>query len=97
MEKFIPTGHMMLVKTLTTEYHTTENKIELVENNFQKVEVVEVPTIAPHKDTYKAGDILLISSGAGHLQYYNNQSCLWINCKGVPEGDVWCIITETEK
>lgn len=60
-----------------------------------KAEVVEVSK--EYSDVFKKGDIIAISADAGISQQYNNKSCLWIDAKSAPEGDVWYIVREDEK
>jgi hypothetical protein len=95
MQKFEPMGRKMLVCPVSDENYKTNSGIELVNLELQKVEVVEVSK--EFEDVYKAGDVLMISNGGGIGQMYNNKSCLWIDAKSAPEGDVWFIVREDEK
>ena len=58
-------------------------------------EVMEVPVIDDYKNIYTNGDIVLFSVNTGISQPYNGQSCLWLNAKGYPDGDIISIVTET--
>jgi len=92
--KLNPVGAFILVKPVSLDNHTTESNVELIDNTFQIVEVVENST--QFKDIYKEGDKLKITQSVGHLQMYKGERHLWINGNGYPEngGHVWAIVTE---
>src|SRR5687767_11353950 len=94
LEKFTPTGHMMLVKPITVQHHLTETNLAIVNNTVSKAEIVEVPIIEPYASLYKSGDTVIISQNAGHSQIYKGNTCLWVNSKGYPEGDIWAVVTD---
>ena len=95
MQKFEPMGKKMLVCPVSDENYKTTSGIELVNLELQKVEVIEVSK--EYENTYKAGDVLMISAGGGVGQMYNDKNCLWIDARSSPEGDVWFIVREDEK
>lgn len=95
MQKFEPMGRKMLVCPVSDENYRTNSGIELVNLELQKVVVEEVSK--EFENVYKQGDLLMISSGGGIGQMYNGKSCLWIDAKSAPEGDVWFIVREDEK
>ena len=43
---------------------------------------------------YEKGDIVAFPQNTGYSQTYNGKSCLWIDGKGAPDGDVWFISKE---
>lgn len=92
MQKYEPMGRKMLVMPVKEENHKTSVGIELVQLEFMKVEVIEVSK--EYADIYSPGDVLMISANAGISQQYNGNSCLWIDAKSAPEGDVWFIVRE---
>ena len=92
MQKFEPLGRKMLVFPLQEENYKTSVGIELVQLEFVKAEVVEVSK--EFEGVYSPGDIVMTSAGAGIGQVYNGKSCLWIDAKSAPEGDVWFIVRE---
>lgn len=94
MQKFEPVGRKMLVEQLKEENYTTSVGIELVQLEFQKVKVIEVSK--EYSKMYIPGDVVVISSNAGIGQMYNGKSCLWIDAKAAPDGDVWFIVREDE-
>lgn len=94
MQKFEPQGRKMLVHPLKEENYKTSVGIELVNLEFVKAKVVEVSK--EYEGVYKQGDIICISSGAGIGQPYNGESCLWIDAKAAPEGDVWFIVRQDD-
>ena len=92
--KLKPVGSKLLVLPLEARNHVTESKIELVETELSRAEVVEVSYDL--KDIYKVGEVVLMPAKIGTLQIYNGKSCLWINGNGYPSGDVWAIeVAET--
>lgn len=92
MQKYEPMGKKMLVMPVKEENQKTSVGIELVQLEFMKVEVVEVSN--EYSDVYQPGDTLMISANAGISQQYNGNSCLWIDARSAPEGDVWFIVKE---
>ena len=94
MQKFEPLGKKMLVCPVSEENYKTSTGIEIVNLELSKVEVIEVSK--EYAKTYKVGDILMISIGGGVSQQYNAKSCLWIDARSAPEGDVWFIVREDE-
>lgn len=93
--KLNPVGAFILVKPVSLDNHTTESNVELIDNTFQTVEVVENSN--QFKEVYKEGDFLKITKSVGHLQMYKGERHLWINGKGIGDGgDVWAIITENK-
>jgi hypothetical protein len=94
MQKFEPVGRKMLVVPLKEENYKTSLGIELIQLEFIKVKVVEVSN--EYKNMYIPGDVIVISANAGIGQPYNGESCLWIDAKAAPEGDVWFIVREDE-
>ena len=95
MQKFEPVGRKMLVLPIKEENYKTASGLELVQLEFIKVKVVEVSK--EYESLYQKDDVIVISSNAGIGQSYNGQSCLWIDAKPAPEGDVWFIVREDEK
>lgn len=94
MQKFEPVGRKMLVEPLREENYKTSVGIELIQLEFVKVKVIEVSR--DYSGMYTPNDVIVISSGAGIGQPYNGKSCLWIDAKAAPEGDVWFIVREDE-
>lgn len=95
MQKFEPLGRKMLVMPIKTDNYTTSVGIEVVQLDFIKVEVVEVSK--EYSKIYKKGDVVVVSANAGIGQQYNGESCLWVDAKAAPEGDVWFIVREDDK
>lgn len=95
MQKFEPVGRKMLVLPIKEENYKTASGLELVQLEFIKVKVVEVSK--EYESLYQKDDVVVISSNSGIGQAYNGQSCLWIDAKPAPEGDVWFIVREDEK
>lgn len=95
MQKFEPVGRKMLVLPIKEENYKTSGGLELVQLEFIKAEVVEVSK--EYSKQYKKGEIIVINAQAGIGQPYNGQSCLWIDAKPSPEGDVWFIVREDVK
>lgn len=95
MQKFEPVGRKMLVLPLKDDNYKTALGIELVQLEFVKAKVMEVSK--EYSELYQPGDIVVIGSGAGIGQPYNGESCLWIDAKAAPDGDVWFIVREDEK
>lgn len=94
MQKFEPVGRKMLVVPIKEENYKTSVGIELVQLELMKVKVLEVSN--EYKGMYIPGDIIVISQNAGIGQQYNGESCLWIDAKAAPEGDVWFIVREED-
>ena len=94
MQKFEPVGRKMLVAPLQEDNYKTSVGIELVQLDFMKVKVIEVSK--EYEDMYIPGNVVVIGKGAGIGQQYNGESCLWIDAKAAPEGDVWFIVREDE-
>lgn len=94
MQKFEPVGRKMLVLPIKEENYKTLVGIELVQLELMKVKVLEVSN--EYKTMYMPGDIVVISQNTGIGQQYNQESCLWIDAKAAPEGDVWFIVREEE-
>lgn len=92
MQKFEPVGRKMLVEPLKEKNYTTSVGIELVQLEFTKAKVLEVSR--EFNSMYIPGDVVVISSSAGVGQQYNGKSCLWIDAKSAPDGDVWFIVRE---
>jgi hypothetical protein len=90
--KLKPVGSKLLVLPLEAKNYVTESKIELVESELSRAEIVEVSDELA--DIYKVGEVVLLPSKIGTLQIYNGKNCLWINGNGYPSGDVWAIVTE---
>ncbi|NBU82437.1 MAG: hypothetical protein EBS55_12390 [Flavobacteriaceae bacterium] len=95
MQKYEPLGRKMLVTPVKEDNYKTDVGIEVVQMGFMKVEVVEVSK--EYSETFKPGDHIMIGDNAGISQQYNGKSCLWIDAKSAPEGDVWFIVREDEK
>lgn len=90
--KLQPVGQKILVLPIQQKNYVTETNIEIVEKDLAKGEVVEVSE--EYADLYKKGDIVVYSRHAGVSQQYNGKSCICLNAKGAPEGDIWFIVTE---
>lgn len=94
MQKFEPVGRKMLVLPLKEENYKTSSGLELVQLEFTKAKVIEVSKEYSHM--YMPGNIIVMSSNAGIGQTYNGESCLWIDAKAAPDGDVWFIVREDD-
>ena len=95
MQKYEPLGRKMLVKPLKEDNYKTSVGIELVQTEFMKAEIMEVSKEC--NKLFKKGEIVVISANAGIGQPYNGESCLWIDSRSAPEGDVWFIVREDKK
>lgn len=85
--KIKPTGSKMLIKELEIKNYVTGGNIEVVQNDLCLGEIVEVSD--EYFDVFKKGEKVLYQSGAGIRQFYNNESCLWIDCRPVNNaGDI---------
>jgi len=92
MQKFIPQGTKLLVEQIETKNFVTQGNIEVVNLTLAYGEVIEVPEI--FKGVYEKGDVVAFPQNTGYSQTYNGKSCLWIDGKGAPDGDVWFISKE---
>ncbi len=87
-----PQGLKILVKKIEKPNYITEGKIEIVNNDLGYGEVVEFSK--EFTDIYEKGTIVKFPSGAGMTEYYNGETCLWLNGEGAPTGDIWAIVTD---
>ena len=94
MTKIKPEGAMLIVFPLPSEETVLDSKIIVQDFFLLKGEVLEVSPEFENK--YKVGDIILFPEDAGKAIQYQKKSCLWINGKGFPDGEVFGVVTETK-
>lgn len=93
-QKITPAGYKLLVLPLETKKHITQGNIVLVEGQLMQGKVLEVGLDA--KDIYSVNDIVIFPKNTGVTQYYNGQSCIWLNGTAAPNGDIFGIEKEVE-
>lgn len=92
MQKLKPQGTKIIVQTILEEEKTTEGGLIAVDFSLDKGEIIEVGTEV--ENLYKVGDVVLFPKGVGHTLNYQKKSCLWLDGRPFPAGDVWSIEIE---
>jgi co-chaperonin GroES (HSP10) len=93
MIKIEPLGTKIIVTPIYEELQQTEGGIFAVELELEKAEVVEVSKEL--STTYKVGDVVIYPKGVGEsLPHYQKKSCIWLDGRPFPHGNVWAKVTE---
>lgn len=92
MIKIKPVGAKIIVQPITQELQQTDSGLFVIDNDHDIAIVVEVGDMG---DLYKEGDKLIYQKDTGFtLPHYKKKSCLWLDGRSYPNGNVVGIIIE---
>ena len=94
MIKIKPVGAKIIVQPIIEDLQQTDGGIFAVDLELQKGVIVEAGDMT---DIYKEGDTIIYPKDSGtSLPHYRKKSCIWLDGRAFPNGNVWALVTETK-
>lgn len=95
MIRIKPVGAKIIVQPIHEELEKTDGGIFAIDLELEKGCIVEVGDMG---EIYKEGDTIIYPKDSGiSLPHYRKKSCIWLDGRSFPNGNVWGIISETKE
>lgn len=89
MIRIKPVGAKIIVQPIIEELQKTEGGIFAIDLELEKAIIVEVGDMG---EIYKEGDTIIYPKDSGiSLPHYRKKSCIWLDGRAFPNGNVWAI------
>ena len=94
MIKIKPVGSKIIVQPIIQKLTKTDGGILAVDLELESGLIVEAGDMT---DIYKEGDTIIYPKDSGtSLPHYRKKSCIWLDGRAFPNGNVWALVTETK-